>query len=60
MVRGADTRRTPASCSERLAESPLQSVEKPPGSTSVTLMPKSATSWASDWLRPSSAHLEAW
>ena len=55
--------RTPsyaASSSERLAESPLQSVEKPPGSTSVTLMPKSATSWASDWLRPSSAHLEAW
>jgi hypothetical protein len=37
-----------------------QSVAKPPGSISVTWMPKSATSWASDWLKPSSAHFDAW
>ena len=42
------------------ADAPPQSVEKPPGSMSVTLMPNPATSWASAWLRPSSAHFEAW
>ncbi len=43
-----------------LAELPPQSVEYPPGSMSVTLMPKPATSCARDWLKPSNAHFEAW
>ncbi len=43
-----------------LAEGPDQSVEKPPGSMRVTWTPKSATSWARDWLKASSAHLDAW
>ena len=42
------------------ADEPPQSVENPPGSTSVTWMPKPATSWARAWLNPSSAHFDAW
>ena len=49
-----------AAASACLADGPAQSVEKPPGSMSVTLMPKPATSWASAWLKPSSAHFDAW
>ena len=43
-----------------LADGPAQSVAKPPGSTSVTWMPKPATSCASACEKPSSAHFEAW
>ncbi len=35
-------------------------VANPPGSIMVTLMPKPATSPASDSFRASSAHLDAW
>ncbi len=42
------------------AEAPPQSVEYPAGSIRVTLMPKPATSAARDWVRPSSAHFDAW
>ena len=45
-----------ASSSLRDADGPDQSVEKPPGSTNVTLIPKPATSCASDCEKPSSAH----
>ncbi len=43
-----------------MADAPDQSVLYPEGSTSVTWIPNSATSCDSDWLRPSSAHFDAW
>ena len=50
-----------AGCSaEREADDPPQSVANPPGSMSVTWMPKPATSWARAWEKPSRAHFEAW
>ena len=46
--------------SARLADEPAQSVEKPPGSMSVTWMPNGSTSCASACEKPSSAHFDAW
>lgn len=43
-----------------MADEPAQSVENPPGSISVTLMPNPSTSCASDCEKPSSAHFDAW
>lgn len=39
---------------------PAQSVENPPGSTSVTSTPKPRTSCARASVSPSSAHFDAW
>ena len=41
-------------------DGPLQSVAKPPGSISVTWMPKPATSCDNACEKPSSPHFEAW
>ncbi|MDP9890759.1 hypothetical protein J2X98_004373 [Pseudarthrobacter enclensis] len=43
-----------------VADGPDQSVEKPPGPTSVTWILNPSPSCVSDWEKPSSAHFDAW
>ena len=41
-------------------DAPAQSVRMPPGSSTVTLMPSGATSFASTSEKPPTANLAAW